>query len=82
MKVTAGAAFADRLAAVPVMPRRAGVQTVEHPGAGALRLAYETLALPDDGQRMVVHLPADEATAAALDHVDGRRPGALRAVNG
>jgi hypothetical protein len=31
---------------------------------------------------MVVHLPADDATAAALDHLDGRRPGALRAVNG
>ena len=44
-------------------------------------MAYETLDLPaDDDQRLVVHLPADAATTAALDRLAGRRPGALRAV--
>lgn len=80
LTVTAGAPFADRLAAVPAMPRRAGTDLVAHPEAGPLRLSYETLALPDDGHRMVVHLPADEATAAALDRLNGRQPGALRSV--
>ncbi|MFF2505544.1 helix-turn-helix domain-containing protein [Streptomyces sp. NPDC058067] len=83
LTVTAGACFADRLAAVPTPPRRTGVDLVAHPEAGTLRLAYETLFLPDaDGRRLVVHLPADDATAAALDRLNGRRPGALRAVNG
>ncbi|WP_405482121.1 helix-turn-helix domain-containing protein [Streptomyces sp. NBC_00009] len=83
LTVTAGAPFADRLAAVPSLPRRTGVDVVAHPEAGTLRLAYETLAMPEaDGQRLVVHLPADDATAAALDRLNGRRPGALRAVNG
>ncbi|WP_435835442.1 hypothetical protein [Streptomyces avermitilis] len=65
---------------VPALPRRAGLACVEHPEAGPLHLSYETLALPDDGHRMVVHLPADDATAAALDRLNGRRPGVLRAV--
>lgn len=52
-----------------------------HPEAGALRLAYETLELSaDDDQSLIVHLPADDATATALDAMTGRRPGALRAV--
>ncbi|MFR0351891.1 helix-turn-helix domain-containing protein [Streptomyces sediminimaris] len=80
LMVTAGAEFADRYEALTVAPRSVGSQRVEHPEAGPLRLLYETLALPDDGQHMVVHLPADGATAAALDRLDGRRPGALRAV--
>ncbi|MFJ2825991.1 helix-turn-helix transcriptional regulator [Streptomyces sp. NPDC087263] len=82
LTVTAGASFADRLAAVPAMPRRAGTDLVTHPEAGPLLLAYETLALPDDGLRMVVHLPADDATATALDRLNGRQPGALRVVSG
>jgi hypothetical protein len=52
-----------------------------HPHVGEVRLAYETLELPaDDDQHLVVHLPADDASAAALDRLTGRRPGALRAV--
>ncbi len=82
LTITAGAAFSDRLAAAPAMPRRTGSDVVVHPEAGTLRLTFETLALPDDGQRMVVHLPADEATAAALDRLNGRTPGGLRAVSG
>jgi transcriptional regulator with XRE-family HTH domain len=82
LTVTAGGAFSERLAAVPTLPARFGTDVVEHPEAGLLRLSYEILALPDEGQRLVVHLPADEATATALDRLNGRRPGALRAVGG
>ncbi|MFD0116511.1 hypothetical protein ACFVZL_22455 [Streptomyces sp. NPDC058320] len=65
------------------MPRRTGADVVAHPEAGTLRLVYETPAMPEaDARRLVVHLPADDATAAALDRLSGRRPGALRAVNG
>jgi hypothetical protein len=53
--------------------RREGV--TPHPEAGELRLAYETLDLSaDDDQRLVVHLPADAATSAALDGLDRRQP--------
>ncbi|AVH59372.1 MULTISPECIES: helix-turn-helix domain-containing protein [Streptomyces] len=80
LTVTAGAPFARRLAAVPAMPRQSGTELVAHPEVGPLRLSYETLALPDDGHRMVVHVPADEATVGALDRLNGRQPGVLRAV--
>jgi hypothetical protein len=40
-----------------------------------LRLAYETLDLPaDDDQRLVVYLPADDATSAALSSLGRPRP--------
>ncbi|MFE2039545.1 helix-turn-helix domain-containing protein [Streptomyces sp. NPDC059477] len=82
LTVTAGAAFTERLAAVPKLPVRSGIDLVDHPDVGRLRLSFETLALPDDGQRLLVHLPADEATATALDRLNGRTPGVLRAVSG
>ncbi|MGA4842668.1 helix-turn-helix transcriptional regulator [Streptomyces sp. G45] len=83
LTVLAGAPFADRATGAPAVPRRSGVKRFTHPEVGALNLAYETLALPDiDGQRLLVHLPADEATAAALDRLNGRQPGGLRAVGG
>ncbi|POX53297.1 transcriptional regulator [Streptomyces sp. Ru71] len=80
LTITAGAEFADRFADLSAVPRRVGSRRVAHPEVGQLRLLYETLALPEDGQWVVVHLPADDATAAALDRLAGRRPGALRAV--
>ncbi|NDL56032.1 helix-turn-helix domain-containing protein [Phytoactinopolyspora mesophila] len=81
LSVTAGAPFTDRMTAPPALPERSGVDRLVHPDAGELRLAYETLALPDpDSQRLVVYLPADDATAASIDELTGRRPGALRAV--
>ncbi|MGI5425062.1 helix-turn-helix domain-containing protein [Streptomyces sp. CA-179760] len=80
LTVTAGADFADRFADLAVAPRRTGSQQIEHPEAGSLRLVHETLVLPEEGLRVIVQLPADDATAAALDRLDGRRPGALRAV--
>ncbi|WP_461008547.1 helix-turn-helix domain-containing protein [Streptomyces capparidis] len=83
LTLTAGAEFTDRFAALPGLPRGNGVTRLVHPETGELRLAYETLDLPvDDDQRLVVHLPADDATAAALDRLTGRVPGALRAVSG
>ncbi|WP_447036710.1 helix-turn-helix domain-containing protein [Streptomyces sp. DSM 118878] len=83
LTVVAGAPFSDRLAGVPVLPRRTGVERFTHPEAGGLRLSYETLSLPDvDPQRLTVYVPADDATSAALDRLNGRRPGGLHAVNG
>lgn len=82
LTVTAGAAFTDRVETLPGLPRPSGVLRVTHPEAGELRLSYETLELPaDDDQRLLVHLPADAPTSAALDALAGRRPGALRAVS-
>ncbi|MEE1760458.1 helix-turn-helix domain-containing protein [Streptomyces sp. SP18BB07] len=82
LTAAAGAPFSDRLAAVPAPPSRFGLEVVEHPEAGRLRLSFETLVLADEGRRLVVHLPADQSTATALDRLNGRRPGALRAVSG
>lgn len=83
LTVTAGAAFADRVDSLPGLPKSNGVERLVHPEVGELRLAYETLDLAaDDDQRLIVHLPADAATSAALDRLTGRRPGALRAVSG
>ncbi|MFH8367418.1 helix-turn-helix domain-containing protein [Streptomyces sp. NPDC018031] len=82
LAVTAGAAFTGRTGTVLGLPRSSGVERLVHPEAGELRLAYETLDLSaDDDLRLIVQLPADEATAAALDHLTGRRPGMLRSVS-
>jgi transcriptional regulator with XRE-family HTH domain len=81
LTVLVGPEFTDRMAAPSGPPERAGVERMVHPEVGGLRLAYEILDLPDaDEQRLVVHLPADATTAAALDRLTGRHPGALRAV--
>jgi transcriptional regulator with XRE-family HTH domain len=83
LTITAGAPFTDRLAAPPSLPDRTGVERLAHPEVGELRLAFEILELPEaDAQRLVVYLPADDATSAALDRLSGRQPGALRAVTG
>ncbi|MFD6161272.1 helix-turn-helix domain-containing protein [Nocardia sp. NPDC060256] len=81
LTVTVGPEFTDRVETVPSLPAATGITRFAHPEAGQLRLAYETLDLSADAdQRLIVHLPADESTAAALDQLAGRRPGALRAV--
>lgn len=83
LTVTAGAPFADRLRTATALPQRTGIERLHHPDVGPLRFAYETLDLPDaDDQRLIVYLPADDATSTALDTLTGRRPGALRAVTG
>lgn len=79
---TIGPAFTDRWKRRPLQAERTGVAAIAHPEVGVLRLALETLEPPDrDYQRLVIHLPADAATAAGLDRLAGRRPGALRAVS-
>ncbi|GAA1186027.1 transcriptional regulator with XRE-family HTH domain [Kitasatospora gansuensis] len=81
LTVAAGAEFSTRLDTLPGLPDATGTDRLLHPEAGELRLSYETLHLPaDDDQRLIVQLPADPATAAALDRLTGRHPGALRAV--
>jgi transcriptional regulator with XRE-family HTH domain len=78
-----GAQFTERWAGPRVVPAYTGALRLVHPDAGELRLNRETLGLPDaDGQLLVVHLPADDATSAVLDHLTGLRSGALRAVAG
>ncbi|MEU5877092.1 helix-turn-helix transcriptional regulator [Spirillospora sp. NPDC047279] len=77
--VTAGAAFSDRLEIPTSPPKPLGAERLDHPEAGELRLAREVLELNEgDAQRLVVHVPADDATARALDLLTGRQPGALR----
>lgn len=70
LTITAGARFRDRFEGSAVLPTRTGVERWTHPEAGQLRLAYESLELPDpEEQRLVVYLASDEATAAALDRL-------------
>jgi len=77
----AGPEFTRRWGLQPVGGRRSGVMALAHPEVGALRLAFETLELPDaDRQRLVVYLAADEASSVGLDRLAGRQPGGLRSV--
>ncbi|BEL02949.1 helix-turn-helix domain-containing protein [Actinoplanes sichuanensis] len=70
LTVTAGEVFTRRVETVPGLPGASGVVQLAHPAAGRLRLAYEVLELAaDDDQRMVVLLPADTETGAALDRL-------------
>jgi transcriptional regulator with XRE-family HTH domain len=81
LTLTAGDAFSRRVEAVPGFPQSSGLVRVVHPALGPLRLSYETLDLPaDDDQRLVVHLPADPVTAAALARLDSAPPRPLRLV--
>lgn len=81
LTVTAGTAFTHRLATLPGLPPSGGTDRLNHPEAGTLRLAYESLDLSvDDDQSLYVLLPADEVSAKALDQLVGRRPGGLRSL--
>lgn len=81
LTVTAGGPFLRRMSGLPAVPRPTGVERWHRPEVGDIRLAFETLDLPeDDFLQLVVLLPADEAAATALDHLNGRRPGRLHAV--
>jgi transcriptional regulator with XRE-family HTH domain len=69
-------AFATRWA---VAEKRRGEMRIVHPTAGELRIAYEVLLLPDDGeQRLVTWLPADARTESAFGGAS--RPARLRVV--
>ncbi|GAA2906947.1 helix-turn-helix transcriptional regulator [Streptosporangium fragile] len=81
LAVTAGLRFSGRFEASAALPGRTGVERWTHPLAGELLLAYESLELPDtDEQRLIVYLPADDATSAALDLLT--RPGPLTTLAG
>jgi transcriptional regulator with XRE-family HTH domain len=81
LSVTAGDAFTRRVDTVPALAKSSGIFRLAHPEAGTLRLAYETLELPaDDAQRLMVHLPADVATSAALDRLNSHPSQPLRLV--
>ncbi len=75
LTITAGARFRDQFEGSAALPARTGVERWAHPEAGDLRLAYESLELPDpDEQRLVVYLASDQATAAALDRLTDHHP--------
>ncbi|MER6002016.1 helix-turn-helix transcriptional regulator [Nonomuraea angiospora] len=77
LTITAGGRFRDRFEGSAALPTRTGVERWAHPEVGELRLAYESLELPDpDEQRLVVYLASDEATAAALDRLTDHHPAA------
>ncbi len=79
---SAGSAFTDRWERGAVTRKRTGIKAIQHPAVGLLRLAFETLDLPDaDRQRLVVYLPADSATSAGLDRLAGHQLGTLRSVS-
>ncbi|MFJ1793069.1 helix-turn-helix domain-containing protein [Kitasatospora griseola] len=63
----AGPDFTTRLNRHTVPTR--GPLRIDHPTAETLTLTRETLELPDDAQQLTVHLPADDRTAQALDHL-------------
>ena len=75
-----GGEFIERWAAQTAARKATGVQRIMHPEVGELRIAFETMHLADEGQRLVAYLPADDATALAFDRLAGRYPGALRSV--
>ncbi|WP_132124141.1 helix-turn-helix domain-containing protein [Actinocrispum wychmicini] len=67
LSITAGTEFGRRFAASAVLPTWTGVERWEHPTAGALRLAYESLLLPGaEEYRLVAYLPGDADTSKAL----------------
>jgi transcriptional regulator with XRE-family HTH domain len=60
LSITVGAEFGRRFAASAV-PAGTGVEQWQHPEAGTLRLAYESLGVPgDEDHRLVVYVPATE----------------------
>jgi transcriptional regulator with XRE-family HTH domain len=59
--------FASRWSSHAISEKQRGTRRIDHPQLGELRMAFEVMQLPDDGeQRMVAWLAADEATTTAL----------------
>ena len=58
--------FVQRWDSQAVADLRPGFERLNHPSAGALHMASEILGVQDADQRVVVWLPADEATQAAM----------------
>lgn len=63
-----------------VVPRRGDLR-LNHPAGHALRLRRETLDVTADAQQIVVFLPADDATAAAVEELRHTGHGRLRAIS-
>ena len=77
----AGAAFTDRWATRPVGRKRTGTKLMVHPEVGEVRVAFETLQLPDPRRPAAGRLPAGRhRDRPRLDALAGRHPGNLRAV--
>jgi transcriptional regulator with XRE-family HTH domain len=75
-------AFAERWSAHHVARKAPHVKRVVHPEVGELRIDLEVLDLSGtDGQQIIVWLPADEATDAAIRRATVGEP-ALRVVGG
>jgi hypothetical protein len=60
------AGFAERWQAHSVGEKRSGQKQLRHPSAGLLTIDYEVLLAGDADQQLVVWLPADERTDAAM----------------
>lgn len=59
--------FATRWSAHTMTEKQRGSTRLAHPQLGELRVAFEVMQLPDEGeQRMIAWLPGDEVTAVAL----------------
>lgn len=83
LRLTGGPDFSERISGPPSAPHLTGTERWDHPEAGTLELNYETFDIPASGNlRLLAYLPADEATAAALDRISGRHPGPLLVVSG
>ena len=81
--IAAGTAFRDQFEGSAALPTRTGVERWTHPEVGELRLAYESLDLPDpDELRLVVYLATDTDTATALTRLTNQHPAAPSTVAG
>jgi transcriptional regulator with XRE-family HTH domain len=71
LSITEGSEFARRYTAGGALPAWSGVERWEHPTAGPLHLAFESLPFPGpEEQRLVAYLPADAATSDVLDTLE------------
>jgi hypothetical protein len=75
----AGPEFTRRLNRHTI-PKR-GILRLAHPAGPELRLRRETLELAEDTQQLVVLLPADEETAAAVERLRRLPTPRLRAIS-
>jgi hypothetical protein len=68
-----GSEFTDRMGTTSDIGNPFGEAPIDHPTAGALRLAYETLdlAIVDD-QYLIICLPADDRTRQAFERLADR----------
>ncbi|OIJ64248.1 helix-turn-helix domain-containing protein [Streptomyces mangrovisoli] len=79
LSAAAGPGFTRRLNRHQV-PQR-GPLRLRHPVGGELTLLRETLELSADAQQLVVLLPADQATAEAVERLRHAARGGLRAIS-